>query len=1161
MRCLTPRDISILHTTGKRGRNQQNGASVYTELHLHTAFSFLDGSSLPEDLINRAKELGYHALAITDHDGLHGAMEFAQAARNVGIAPITGAEITLVDGLHLTLLAESRTGYGNLCRLLTNIHHGRPPSPVWLDAPDDDLPPTGASGEANADTVVGADAISCNLGDYTEGLILLTGCRNGQLARLVDAGQLNDARTVLERYIQWFGADNVIVELQQNFVHGDTKRIERLVRLADQAGVGYVATGNVHYHHPDRQHLQDVLVAIKHRTTLDGCHRERRPNAEFYLRPPEEMERIFARYPEAIRTTERIAERCRQFDLTRDLGYTFPDQHQDGTESQDDYLARVSWEAFAERYPDSNEDARAKLAEELRLIAKLNLSGFFLIYRDLLELSKTVASELRGKARTGSRSFLPPGRGRGSAVSSIVCYLIGLSPVDPLEHNLYVGRFLNEDLPSIPDIDLDFPREIRERLIERVYDVYGSDHAALVCAFSTYRLRSAVRDVGKALGLPLADLERITKLSEPRSAPALDQELDRLPEYASRKNVPPWSFLLALSKQLEHFPRHVTQHVGGMIISATPLNEIVPIQPTAMDGRYICQWDKDSCEDAHFIKIDFLALGMLSLVEECLDLIDVAGKKPIDLSRIDFNDPAVYTMIQEGDTVGIFQIESRAQIQMLKRTRPKDLNDIVVQVAIVRPGPIVGGAVTPYVARRENPKYVARYDHPRLIPILEDTLGVILYQEQVIQVAEALAGFRAGQADQLRRAMTRKRSAEAMANLRDQFIEGARRQGVEDEIADTVFEKLAGFAEYGFPKSHAAAFGLLAYQSCWLKHYFPAEFLCALLNNQPMGFYAPHVLINDAKRSGVQVLRPDINASGVECTVEGSRIVRIGLSFVKGLHQEVAERITGERSHNGAFRSLADLIRRVPLRPDAIRNLIASGACDDFGLQRREMLWQIGLFIAPRGFTNRKTRHIVGQQLPLALPTEEDHVELPATTSWQRMADEYRTLGLSTLFHPVYLLRSRLARHLVSTRELGELPNGYRLQIPGLVVCRQRPGTAKGITFLLLEDEFGLVNVVVYPDLYERQRLEVRSTPMLIIAGKLQRSHNTINIIAEHLHPIEKVTFADPEARRSWDVPPTQRADPNRIQLVRLTEPLDPWEGPHTGADIRAITPMSHNYR
>jgi len=1117
---------------------------TYTELHLHTAYSFLDGASLPEDIVNQAARLGYTFLAITDHDGLHGAMEFAQMAEAAGIAPITGAEITLADGSHLTLLAESRAGYGNLCRLLTNLHHGRPPLPVLLDGEDDD------PGDED-------DPILSHLRQYAEGLILLTGCRQGQLARLVDEGRFADARHVLDRYIAWFGRDNVFVELQQNYVYGDTRRIERLVNLATGRGVRYVATGNVHYHHRSRHRLQDVLVAIRNRTTLDGSHRERRPNTEFHLRAPEEMEAIFVDYPEAIRSTQLIAARCAAFNLTKDLAYTFPDYRLDSGESQDHHLARTCWEAFARKYPGGNEEARSRLTEELGLIAKLNLSGFFLIYRDLLDLSKEIATELRG-ARTGSRSFLAPGRGRGSAVSSIVCYLIGLSPVDPMAHNLYVGRFLNEDLPSIPDIDIDFPREIREQMIERVYQVYGADHAALVCAFSTYRLRSAVRDVGKALGLPAADLDRIAKLSEPRSAPALDSELDRLPEYAARRHAPPWSFLVEIAKQLEHFPRHVTQHVGGMIISATPLNEIVPIQPAAMDGRYICQWDKDSCEDARFIKIDFLALGMLSLVEECLDRIDTRGGKPVDLSRIDYNDPRVYGMIREGDTVGVFQVESRAQIQMLRRTRPETLEDIVVQVAIVRPGPIVGGAVTPFVQRRENPHYQPEYDHPRLAPILEETLGVILYQEQVVQVAEVLAGFRPGQADQLRRAMTRKRSAEAMQALRQQFLDGCARQGdVPPEVADLVFGKISGFAEYGFPKSHAAAFGLLAYQSCWLKHYYPAEFLCSLLNNQPMGFYAPHVLINDARRHGLQVTRPDINLSAIGCTVEGRRGVRIGLSYVKGLHEEAAGRILAERRRNGEFRSLADLIRRVALRTDVLEHLIAAGACDGFGLQRREMLWQIGLFIAPRGFMERGTRRQAGKQLALALPTAQDHVELSATTSWERMTDEYRTLGLSTRFHPIYLLRSRLPKHMVSSRDLERLPNGYRIQIPGLIVCRQRPGTAKGITFLLLEDEFDLVNVIIYPDLYERQRLEVRSVPMLVVEGKLQKLHNNINIIAERLIPLESMRFADPGTHNGWEAP-NDDADLSRVQLMRITTNAD---GVPTHANIRAVTPEAHNYR
>lgn len=1119
----------------------------YTELHLHTAFSFLDGASLPEEIIAKATQYGYQALAVTDHDGLYGAMEFAQAARAAGIAPITGAEVTLDDGSHLTLLAESRVGYGNLCRLLTDSKHGRPPAPVMLE---DEAPDSGLG--------------TISLNDYAEGLILLTGCRDSQLARAVDANRISDAETILSAYIDWFGRENVIVELQQNFVFGDTQRIARLVALANRLRVRYAATGNVHYHQQDRHRLQDVLVAVANRATLDTSHRERRPNAHFHLRTPEEMAELFTAWPDAIHTTEMIAKRCAAFDLTRDLHYTFPDYETGTGETSDAFLARTCWEAFGERYADptlpSIERARTQLREELRLIKRHGLAGFFLLYRDLLNLARHVAMEIRGREATGSRVFLPPGRGRGSAVSSIVCYLIGLSPVDPLRHNLYVGRFLNEELPSVPDIDLDFPREIRERMIERVYEVYGADRVALVCAFSTYRLRSAVRDVGKALGLPLPDLDRIAKLSEPRSADSLSEELDRLPEYASRKNAPPWCYLIDIAKQLAGFPRHVTQHVGGMIISATPLNEMIPIQPAAMDGRYICQWDKDSCEDARLIKIDFLALGMLSLVEECLDLIDASGQPPIDLSRIDFNDPRVFDMIQEGDTVGVFQVESRAQIQMVRRTKPGSLDDLVVQVAIVRPGPIVGGAVTPFVERRTNPDFTPFYDDPKLEPILKETLGVILYQEQVIQVAEAIAGFTAGQADQLRRAMTRKRSHEAMESMRALFIAGAQGEDIAADLANQIFDKLAGFADYGFPKSHAAAFGFLAYQSCWLKHYYPAEFLCALLNNQPMGFYAPHVLINDAKRHGIRVLRPDINASQLECTVEGRRTVRIGLSFIKGISEDTALRIAGERQVNGSYQSLADLVRRVALRPDAQQNLIASGACDSFGLQRREMLWQIGLFISPKGFRHKRTHRHDGQQLPLPLPTSQDHVDLPRTMSWERMTDEYRVLGLSVLHHPLGLLRSRLPEGMSSTKDLASMPDGIKIWLPGLIVCRQRPATAKGITFLLLEDEFGLVNIVVYPSLYEEQRLHVRSTPLLIVEGRLQLGNNNINVVAEHLHTIEDSQFV--YAQRAWAESEYRRddADPKVIQFVQLPS-RDLIETPPTLADIRAVTPDSHNYR
>jgi len=1106
----------------------------YVELHLHTAYSFLDGASLPEELVLRAAELGYKALAITDHDGLHGAMEFARAARAMGIAPITGAELTLTDSSHLTLLAEDRQGYANLCRLITAAHRDSRAAP--------------GSSISQLDPIL--------LPKHTEGLILLTGCRHGQLAQLVDAGRLSEAERLLQRYVEWFGEQNVVVELQQNLVFGDTPRVAALVALAERAGLAYAATGNVHYHRPERHRLQDVLVAIRHRTTLDGAHRERRANAGFFLRSAEEMAALFARYPRALATTLAIAERCAGFDLTRDLSYAFPRYPTATGETPEDVLARDCHAALVERYPDRWRDATARLEEELRIIRRHNLGGFFLLYRDLLDLAREVAAEVRGAA---SHNRLPPGRGRGSSVGSIVCYLIGLSPVDPLQHNLMLGRFLNEELSSVPDIDLDFPREIREKLIERVYERYGADHAALVCAFPTYKLRSAVRDVGKALGLPPADLDRIAKLSEPRSAKDLGAELARMPAYASRLAAPPWQHLIDLADELAGFPRHVSQHSGGMIISSTPLIDLVPVQPAAMAGRFLCQWDKDSCDDAGFVKIDFLALGMLSLVEECLELIVAAGKPPVDLSRIDFDDEPVYDMICEGDTIGTFQIESRAQIQTLLRTQPRDLNDLVVQVAIVRPGPIIGGAVNPYVRHREqqrrhpNVPFQPTYDHPLLAPVLEETLGVALYQEQVLGVAMALAGFTAGQADLLRRAMTRKRSHEAMTNLWAQFRDGASRKGVPEETAKLVFEKLLGFAEYGFPKSHAAAFAVLGYQSAWLKHHHPAEFVCALLNNQPMGFYPPHVLVNDAKRHGVRVLPPDVNASDTRCTVEGGNGVRIGLDDVAELGKEAAARIVQERAANGSYRSLADLVRRVPLRLEAAESLVAVGAAACFGLGRREALWQIGLFLPARSF-GRAGGKTPGKQLPLGLPVEQDMagLELRRMGPWEQMATDYETLGLSPHYHPLGLLRHRLPDGLASTADLAGIPDGEIVLIAGLVVCRQRPATAKGITFLLLEDEHGLVNVVVYPARYEEQRHVVRGEPLLLVEGTLQLRDNTINLIAHRLWPLEG-------ARDAVSTLPADAPAPREIDVIAILQQAERQE--RRVEELRAVAPAAHNYR
>ncbi len=647
----------------------------YVELHCHSGFSFLDGASHPEELVARAAELGYPALALTDHNGLYGSMEFAHEARAVGLQPITGAEITLrdcfpgvdepEDGHHVTLLAETPQGHANLCRLITEAHMTSPREDPRLPLP--------------------------SLLARPEGLILLTGCRKSPVAAALESS-VADGEALTRRLVQAFGPGSVFVELQDNAVKGDGSRNRSLGRLAGRLGLGVVATGDVHYHRPSRHRLQDVLIAIKSRTTLDGAHAVRRPNRLFHLVEPWEMRHRFRSRPEALTNTLLIAERCAAFDLTEDLGYEFPDFEGSQRGGALETLTAICLAEISRRYrPGSAEerDAEDRLHQELRLVDLHGLAGFFLVYRDIMDLARDVARKVRGDAPR-ARSNLPPGRGRGSSVSSIICYLIGLSHIDPVKNNLFLGRFLNEALQSVPDIDLDFPRDIREQLILRVYEKYGSEHTGLVCTFPTYRLRSAVREIGKALDLPMGELEKLAKLAEHRSASGLAEEIAALPEFKERADAPLWKLLGELAEDVAGLPRHISQHVGGMIISSRPLVEIVPLEPAAMEGRVLCQWDKDSCEDAGFIKIDFLALGMLSLVEDAVDLISERDGEPPDLSRIDFEDEAVYDRICAGDTVGLFQVESRAQIQMLRRTRPRNLEELAVQVAIVRPGPIVG---------------------------------------------------------------------------------------------------------------------------------------------------------------------------------------------------------------------------------------------------------------------------------------------------------------------------------------------------------------------------------------------------------------------------------------------------------------------------------------
>jgi error-prone DNA polymerase len=1049
-------------------------SSPYVELHCHSHWSLLEGASSPLELVLRARELGYEVLALTDHDGLYGAMEFAQCARAWGLRPITGAEVTLESGHHLTLLCETQQGYANLCRLLTHAHltHEKGQPALELDM----------------------------LARHTEGLISLSGCRRGEVPSLVAEGRIVEARTAARRHADIFGRQNFFIELHQNLVHGDTARNRELVALAKRLRLGVVATNNVHYHVRERHRLQDVLVAVRHRATLETSHTLRRPNSEFYLKSPQEMARLFTDCPEALTSSIRIAERC-QFDLTRDLDYRFPDYPCQPGETPDGVLHHLCYKEARRRYGLASgglpSQVKARLEEELRLIARHGLAGFFLIYRDLLELGKEVAREVYGP----DHAERPPGRGRGSSVGSLVCYLIGLSHIDPLKNNLFAGRFLNEEMASVPDVDLDFSREVREKLILRVYERYGQEHVGLVCSFPTYRLRSAVRDVGKALGLPEAELDRLAKLSERRSADRLREEMSCYPEFRARLGAPPWRDLVDLAEQVRGFPRHVSQHVGGMVISSKPLVELVPLEKARMPGRVVCQWDKDSIDDARMVKVDFLALGMLSLVDYCLDEIEARRGVRIDLSRIDFEDPAVYDMICAGDTVGVFQVESRAQMQTLPRTRPRSLDDLTVELAIIRPGPIVGKAVNPYILRRQGKEPVT-FDHPSLEPVLKETMGVILYQEQVIQAAMAIAGFTAGQADQMRRAMSRKRSREAMAAMWEEFRRGAVNRGVDEKTARTVFDKVLGFAAFGFPKSHAAAFALLAYQSAWLKRYYPLEFTCALLNAQPMGFYPPEVIVGDARRHGVEVLPPDANLSRWRCTVESlpadgrGEAVRVGLAYVEGVGEKGGRAIEEARDRGGPFRSLRDFCWRTSLRREAIESLVRAGAFDDLGLNRRELLWQLGLVYRPNG------HHAAERQIPLPLPTAQDEVPLRDLTRWERLVADYETVGFSAHDHPMAVVRPALGEGVLSTAHVEALPDGIELQVAGLVVCRQQPGTAKGFVFLVLEDEYGLANVVVKPAVYLRYRALVRAEPFVVILGRLQRRDGTTNVIAKSFRPL-----------------------------------------------------------
>jgi len=1001
---------------------------VYLELHASSAFSFLRASSLPEDLVERAAELGYPAVALVDRDGLSGAPRFFKAAKAAGIRPLVGAELSLREGGALPLLVESRTGYQNLCQLVTRMKAGV----------------AKGEGRLDLDTLQPEDVA---------GLIALPGVET--LGHKPDSDRL-------ARILAAFGARSVALDIQRHRRREQEAGNRTLLDMADALGLTAVATNGVRHARPPGRALMDALTCIREKKTLATAGRLLAENAERHFKAPEAMQALFRDRKHLLRNTEALAERlC--FTLA-DLGYRFPDYPVPPGETQHSYLCRVAETGAGERYRPYHEKARRQVEHELRLIGKLELAGYFLIVWDLVNFCR------REKILV---------QGRGSAANSAVCYSLGITAIDPVGMELLFERFLSEERGEWPDIDLDLPSgDRRERVIQYVYQRYGARGAAMTANVITYRDKSAGREIGKVLGIPAADIDRLARYTRRFEFVDADDTLDkRLGEAGLDKHDPRLQHFARLFHEIQDLPRHLGQHSGGMVIAQGALDRVVPLEPASMPDRVIVQWDKEDCADLGIIKVDLLGLGMMAALEDCLGMLKDRGVS-VDLAHLPQDDPKVYAMLRAADTVGLFQVESRAQMATLPRLRPDHFYDLVVEVAIIRPGPIVGKMVHPYLDRRAGREPVT-YPHPSLEPILKRTLGVPLFQEQLLRLAMVAAGFTGGEAEELRRAMGFKRSEKRMAALETRLRAGMTKNGIVGEAQEQVIRSIVSFALYGFPESHAASFALIAYASAWLRFYHPAAFVCALLNNQPMGFYHPATLVKDAQRHGVHFLPVDVTRSEYPASLENGQgraepAVRLGLACVAGLRKETGEQIVAEHATR-PFASLQDFVDRAGLRRDERLRLAEIGALNAFGLTRRSALWQVERAGRPRG--------------PLfeAAAEAADASPLPEMTFPERLSSDIVGTGLTAGPHPLVLYREALsARGVVRACELPRLRDGQRVRVAGAVICRQRPGTAKGFLFLTLEDETGLANVTVRPDLFAREKAVLVGTGVLEVEGILQ---------------------------------------------------------------------------
>src|SRR5215831_2443421 len=1019
---------------------------TYVELHARSAFSFLEATPLPEDLAEQAARLDQSAIALVDKDGVYGAPRMYRAATRLGLAPLVGAEVTLRDGGQLPLLVEDQEGYRNLCRLLTRMK----------------MRAKKGEGTATFD----------DLAEHAGGLVCLTGGADGPVAKRLDEGGAERARDLIDRLRGAYGRFNVYVELQRHLIRAEEGRNEWLRAEAASLGLPLLATNEPRLLRRGDEHLLDVLTCVRHHTTLDRAGRLLSRNGEQVMRSGRAMERLFRDCPEAVVNTGELALRL-GFTL-KHLGYQFPNYPLPPGQTPIGFLRELAARGARERYGTGPllTRARAQIERELDLIGRLDLAGYFLIVWDLIQYCRRADILVQG---------------RGSAANSAVCYALEITAVDPVGMELLFERFLAEERGEWPDIDLDLPSgDRREKVIQYVYERYGRLGAAMTANVITYRGRSAAREVGKTLGLPVALCDRLSALvSDWEYKDPGDSLLVHLREAGCDPEMPVMRHFAHLWTAIQDLPRHLGQHSGGMVICAGRLDGVVPLEPAAMPERSVVQWDKDDCAAMGIIKVDLLGLGMMALLEDALGMIRRRGGH-VDLAHLPADDPTVYDMLKRADTIGVFQVESRAQMATLPRLKPERFYDLVVQVAIIRPGPIVGDMVHPFLRRRAG-RERPTVPHEVLEPILRRTLGVPLFQEQLLRMAMAAAGFTGGEAEELRRAFGFKRRKQAMDEVEKKLRAGMVAKGITGEPAEAIIRSITSFALYGFPESHAASFALLAYASTFLKAHHPAAFYAALLNNQPMGFYHPATIVGDAARHG-QVIRPlDVNRSNWLCSIEDDGTVRLGLRYVRGLREEAGRRMERERP----FTSADDLVQRAGLRSDELARLAELGALGSLGLERRAALWEVERAARPSGPLYR------------ALEAPPEPSPLSPMTTTEAMVTDYEGSGLTLGPHPMTFHRARLVREGVArAADLQGMKDGRPLRVAGAVVVRQRPGTAKGFVFLNLEDETGLVNVVVPPPLFHRHRLTLVNEPFLLIAGVLEHREGVISVRAGRIEPL-----------------------------------------------------------